>query len=251
MLGHPSPCPLPLGVGVATAASVTFLTGKRRNYVPRQLLCLGFVLPALAYAGTSVRCAQRTMRNSDTRRRQARRAIVHRAALSIDEILLSTAFLVEISEPGAEPDGVQRPYPLRRLSGALERHQACISARDYWLYVCTRRTRPRSMPPTTACGSWRHSPMRWSTTSPTGRQHSLDADGRQVPRDALTHRCVHHAALRQLLGHWLEAREKDAGDQGYAEFRARVTRLPLDAAARDGAPRTRRRGVRLVPTNAT
>jgi hypothetical protein len=67
---------------------------------------------------------------------------------------------------------------------------------------------------------------------------SLDADGRQVPRDALTRRCVHHAALWQLLGHWLEARDKDASDQGYAEFHARVTRVPLDAAARNGAPRT-------------
>ena len=80
---------------------------------------------------------------------------------------------------------------------------------------------------------------------------SLDADGRAVARDALTRRCVHHAALWQLLGRWLEARDKDASDQGYAEFGARVTRLPLDAAARNGAPRTRRRGRRLIPTNAT
>jgi hypothetical protein len=67
---------------------------------------------------------------------------------------------------------------------------------------------------------------------------SLEADGRQVPRRALTGRCVHHAALWQLLSDWLEARDKDAGDQGYAEFSARVARVPFDAAARNGAPRT-------------
>ena len=67
------------------------------------------------------------------------------------------------------------------------------------------------------------------------RLRSLDADGRQVPRDALARRCVHQAALWQLLGHWLEARDNDAGEQGYAEFRARVTHVPLDAAARNGA----------------
>ena len=67
---------------------------------------------------------------------------------------------------------------------------------------------------------------------------SLEADGRPVPRRALTGRCAHHAALWQLLRHWLAARDKDAGDQGYAEFSARVARAPLDAAARNGAPRT-------------
>ena len=73
----------------------------------------------------------------------------------------------------------------------------------------------------------------WQTT-----MRSLEADGRQVPREALTRRCVHHAALWQLLGHWLEARDKDASDQGYAEFCARVAPRPLDTAARNGAPRT-------------
>jgi hypothetical protein len=74
---------------------------------------------------------------------------------------------------------------------------------------------------------------------------SLEADGRQVPRRGLTGRCVHQAALWQLLGHWLEARDKDASDQGYAEFCARVARVPLDAAVRNGAPRTN--GVAVTP----
>ncbi|HEX5925648.1 MAG TPA: hypothetical protein VFY45_17575 [Baekduia sp.] len=67
---------------------------------------------------------------------------------------------------------------------------------------------------------------------------SLEADGRPAPRYALAHRCVHHAALWQLLGHWLEARDEDASGQAEAEFRARVAHAPGDAAARNGAPRT-------------
>lgn len=67
---------------------------------------------------------------------------------------------------------------------------------------------------------------------------SLEADGRPVPRRTLTRRCVNQMALWQLLGHWLEARDTDANDRGYAEFSARVTRVPHSAAARNGAPRT-------------
>jgi hypothetical protein len=66
---------------------------------------------------------------------------------------------------------------------------------------------------------------------------SIEADGSQVPRRALTGRCVHHAALWQLLTDWLEAREKDASDQAFAEFRARVAHVPLEAAPLNGAPR--------------
>jgi hypothetical protein len=67
---------------------------------------------------------------------------------------------------------------------------------------------------------------------------SIEADGSQVPSRALTGRCLHHAALWQLLAHWLEAREEDASDQAYAEFRRRVARAPLAAAPLHGAPRT-------------
>ena len=66
---------------------------------------------------------------------------------------------------------------------------------------------------------------------------SLEADGRPVPRYALMRRCVHHAALWQLLVHWLEARDEDASGQAEADFRAHVARAPRDAAARNGAPR--------------
>jgi hypothetical protein len=67
---------------------------------------------------------------------------------------------------------------------------------------------------------------------------SLEADGRPVPRYAATRRCVHHAALWQLLGSWLQARDEGASDQAEAEFRTRVTRVPLDVATRNGTPRT-------------
>jgi hypothetical protein len=66
---------------------------------------------------------------------------------------------------------------------------------------------------------------------------SLEADGRPVPRHALTRRCVHHAALWQLLVRWLEARDEDASGQAEAEFRAHVAHAPLDAAERNGTPR--------------
>ena len=75
---------------------------------------------------------------------------------------------------------------------------------------------------------------------------SLEADGRPVPHDALMRRCVHHAALWQLLVDWLEARDEDASGQAEAEFRAHVARAPRD----DAQPRVarERRGRRLVPT---
>jgi tetratricopeptide (TPR) repeat protein len=66
---------------------------------------------------------------------------------------------------------------------------------------------------------------------------SLEADGRPAPRYALTLRCVHHAALWQLLADWLEARGKDASGRAEAELRARVARVPRDVA-RNGTPRT-------------
>jgi hypothetical protein len=66
---------------------------------------------------------------------------------------------------------------------------------------------------------------------------SLEADGRPAPRQALTRRCVHHAALWQLLVDWLDASDKDARGQAEAEFRAHVARAPRDAVARNGAPR--------------
>ena len=53
-----------------------------------------------------------------------------------------------------------------------------------------------------------------------------EADGRPLPRGALTRRCVHQTALWQLLGHWLEARDTDANDEGYVEFSARVAPGP-------------------------
>jgi hypothetical protein len=67
---------------------------------------------------------------------------------------------------------------------------------------------------------------------------SIEADGGQVPPRALAGRCVHHAALWQLLAHWLEARHSDVSDQAYAEFRSRVARVPLEAPAGNGAGRT-------------
>lgn len=69
---------------------------------------------------------------------------------------------------------------------------------------------------------------------------SLEADGRQLTSRALNSRCVHHTALWQLLGHWLQAGNEDASDEGYAELCAHAGRVPMDAAARNGTPRVNR-----------
>jgi hypothetical protein len=67
---------------------------------------------------------------------------------------------------------------------------------------------------------------------------SLDAEGRPIPAVVLRRRCVHHAALWQLLAHWFAARDPDAGRRAEEDFRARVARVPLDSAALNGAGRT-------------
>jgi hypothetical protein len=77
---------------------------------------------------------------------------------------------------------------------------------------------------------------RWQTAL-----RSLEADGRPVPAVVLRRRCVHHAALWQLLVHWFEARDEHASGRAEEDFRARVAQVPLDAAAFNGA--RRRNGV--------
>jgi hypothetical protein len=73
----------------------------------------------------------------------------------------------------------------------------------------------------------------WQTTL-----RALEADGRPVPRYAVMRRCVHHAALWQLLVYWLRARDEGASNQAEAELRTRVTGVPLESPTGNGASRT-------------
>ena len=63
---------------------------------------------------------------------------------------------------------------------------------------------------------------------------SLEADGKPILIPDLRRRCVHQAALWQLLAHWFEARDAGACDEAEQELRTRAARAPVADAALNG-----------------